>query len=101
MTLQTVIFEVGMFSDTTFGTKRPYTAPLHHLKKEVDECIESGSLEEFADCLLLLMDAYRKRFNGKNMHDSDLIEACLKKLEVCKKRDWGKPDENGVIEHLR
>ena len=89
---------VAEFSDITFGTHRPFTAPLHHLKKEVDEVIESGSILEYADCLLLLLDSFRKRY--PTHHTDWLIEACRAKLAICKSRKWGKADDNGVIEHI-
>jgi hypothetical protein len=52
---------------------------------------------EYADCLILLLDAYR--MNGGRA--DDLIETCYKKLEINRKRKWGKPDTNGVVEHIR
>ena len=35
-----------------------------------------------------------------NKHGIDITTAVLDKLEICRKRDWGTPDENGVIRHL-
>lgn len=99
MNLEFVKLEIAEFSDRKFGKERPFTAPLHHLKKEVDECIESGDLEEYADCLLLLMDAFRKKY--PNYHSDILIQACLNKIRKCENRIWGEPDENGVIEHIK
>ncbi len=88
-----------MFSDETFGKERPYTAPLHHLKKEIEETIESGDAEEYADCLLLLCDSFRKRH--PELDADDLIEIAYQKIKTCRQRKWGDPDENGVIEHIR
>jgi len=90
---------IAEFSDTSFGKERPFTAPLHHLKKEVDEAIESGELEEFADMQLLLIDAFRKRFPDSST--AMLLDSCMQKVKICKERKWGKPDENGVVEHIR
>lgn len=98
-TLQIILTDVAEFSDSTFGSGRPFTAPLHHLKKEVDEVIESGAVDEYADCLLLLLDSYRKRH--PELDADDLIEAAYQKLKVCRQRKWGNADENGVIEHIR
>lgn len=91
--------KIAEFSDKTFGKDRPYTAPLHHLKKEVVEAIESGEIEEFVDCLLLLLDAYRKRF--PDFDTQILLNCCDEKIQTLYKRRYGKPDENGVVEHIR
>lgn len=88
------------FSSKTFGD-RPFTAPLHHLLKEVKEVLdesESGAaLTEFADCLLLLLDAYWRRFPYWNT--DQLISAAFAKQEINKKRKW-KAAENGTFQHV-
>lgn len=91
--------ECSKFSDTTFGVDRPYTAPLNHLKKEVDEVIQSGDIMEYADCMLLLLDSFNKKY--RELHTDVLFQACMKKIEINKSRKWAEPDENGVVEHIR
>ena len=90
---------IAEFSDRVFGVDRPYTAPLYHLKKEVDETIIDGELEEYADMMLCLLDSFRKKHPDKTT--LDLMCACHFKLAKLEERQWGKPDENGVIEHIR
>ncbi len=99
ITLEIVKNAISEFSDRKFGTDRPFTAPLHHLKKEVNEAIESGEIEEFADMQLLLLDSFRKKF--PNSTTEDLLNVCMDKIQTCEKRIWGKPDKNGVVEHVR
>ena len=72
--------------------------PLHHLNKEVGELLaEPFDLEEYADALLLLLDAaYLAGFTF-----SDIFDAARIKFAINQKRQWGAPDENGVVEHLR
>lgn len=90
--------EIANWSDATFGSNRPAATPLNHLAKEMLELIEAPEDRmEYADCLLLLLDAYRMAGGSAD----DLIEACYQKLEINKEREWGKPDENGVVEHIR
>jgi len=80
----------GYWSDKTFGA-RSQSGVLHHLVKEVNEVINKpDDIEEYADCGLLLMDALR--LSGFTMHD---------KYRKNKLRSWGKPDENGTVEHIR
>ena len=93
------------FSDRTFGSKNPTTAPIHHLVEEVEElleCLENGTdpLDEFADCFLMLVDAFRKYY-GNDVDMQKLIDACSDKLDVCETREWGKPDEKGVFKHIK
>ncbi len=90
--------EIASWSDATFGSGRTPSIPLHHLAKEVQELIETpNDRMEYADCLILLLDAYRM-YGGST---DDLINACWEKLETNRKREWGTPDENGVVEHIR
>jgi hypothetical protein len=87
----------GEWADKTFGI-RTAIAPLHHLKKEVQEVIEQpNDITEYADCFLLLM--YSARLAGFNM--DDLYYASFEKFMINQKRQWAKPDENGVVEHIR
>jgi len=97
--LESIKNQIAEFSDKTFGSERPFTAPLHHLHKEVDEAIESGEIEEFVDMLLLLLDAYRKRF--PDFTTETLLKCCQEKIPNLYNRKYGKPDENGVVEHIR
>jgi hypothetical protein len=99
ITLERLKINIANFSDKTFGIDRPYTAPLYHLKKEIDETIEDGDIEEYADMLLLLLDSFRKKHPTKNT--LDLLQVSQNKIVICESREWGKPDENGVIEHIR
>lgn len=90
--------EIANWSDATFGPGRPANIPLHHLAKEVRELLEMpDDRMEYADCLILLLDAFR--MTGGNAED--LIDACYEKLEINRNRRWGTPDENGVVEHIR
>jgi len=96
--LQKLMDNLGEWSDKQFGTDRPVTAQIHHLKKEINELLLAPFDDyEYADCLLLLLDAYRKR--GGNV--KQLIYFSRKKFNIAKQRKYNKPDINGVVEHLR
>ncbi len=87
----------GEWSDRVFGI-RPATAPLAHLKKEVKEVYDKPhDIMEFADCRLLLMDAARIQ----GFTESDVYEACEKKFAINQAREWGEPDKDGAVEHIR
>lgn len=74
------------------------------MKKEVDELknaifhehSESEKRYEFADCFMLLIAAAKM----EGLTAKDLISITRAKLELNKVRKWGKPDENGVVEHI-
>lgn len=115
--LQKLMDEIGNWSDSQFGDNQRDLPILHHLKEEIDELIQAvctyheknsirniddsnylqlSVLYEFADCLMLLLDAARcLGFNA-----TVLLSYCRGKLEINKKREWGKPDENGVVRHI-
>ena len=111
--------EIKEFSEGQFGPRTDPRGPLNHLKAEVIELIDAidknprvysttnssspnnesaqyNEEEEWADCLLLLLDAFRIRY-GNDVSYNKLLHFALSKLEVVKKREWdSEPDEYGV-----
>lgn len=59
--------------------------------------LQHNVYEEFADCFMLLLDSA----SHFPMTTDTLIAQTQKKLEINKKRKWGKPDINGVVEHIK
>ena len=117
--LQELMHQISEWSDATFGEGQRNPAIVHHLNKEVPELIgaienyqktntintpyndlnklQKDVLEEYADCLMLLLDSA----NHFGLTAERLLNITKEKLEVNKKRKWGKPDSNGVVEHVR
>ncbi len=86
------------WADSIFGKDRKPEYILQHLKKEIEELIKEPSrLEEYADVGILWLNSAAKA--GHNV--DDLYFSMVGKMMVNKSRKWGKPDENGVVEHLR
>lgn len=105
MNLNELKYKAADFSDRKFGADNPPTAAIHHLdeeQQELLECFEKGEdpLDEFADCFLMLIDAFRKYY-GDDVDMQKLIDACSDKLDVCETRVWGKPDDRGVYKHIK
>jgi len=116
--LQRLMNNITGWSDSTFGSKDRNPSIVYHLKKEVDELIEAINVVannknnkapitkieystelakmEYADCFILLLDS-AQHFK---ISAEELINLANKKLEINKSRAWGKPDENGVCEHV-
>lgn len=118
--LQTLMDDISEWSDSTFGAMQRNPAIVWHLKKEVDELIQaldythslgidesvgagefgrqlSKTKMEYADCFMLLLDsAHHFGLTAEN-----LLALAREKLEINKKREWGKPDADGVVEHIR
>ncbi|MFA5378125.1 MAG: dATP/dGTP pyrophosphohydrolase domain-containing protein [Dehalococcoidia bacterium] len=84
--------EIGTWARATFptATKESWVA---HLRREVEELANSHAPDEAADCLILLLG--HAHINGY-----DLLAAALAKMEVNRNRTWGKPDYEGVVEHI-
>lgn len=113
--LQHLMNETGTWSDKTFGdgkfSQSRSISISYHLQKEAKELTEAlekyfsdpsdantdAALEEFADVILLLLDSA----GHFGMSARQMIMEGFKKLEINKKRQWGKPDEHGVVEHVR
>jgi NTP pyrophosphatase (non-canonical NTP hydrolase) len=73
----------------------------HHLVKEIKElsnALENDNkdkvYEELADCMILL-------FGIAGLYRFDVESMIKAKMEINKKRKWGKPDSNGVVEHIK
>jgi hypothetical protein len=67
---------------------------LRHIKREVEELEEAYGQEEAADVYILLCAlAWRC---GYSLHHIALL-----KMERNHQRKWGKPDKDGVVEHVR
>ena len=68
---------------------------VEHLYREARELKENPSdAAEMADVLFLLVGLAA----GEGVN---LLEAGRKKLEINKRRQWGQPDAQGVVEHVR
>jgi hypothetical protein len=90
--------DIAAWSDPVFGYNRSPMGCLHHLVLEVQEVIDTPTDRmEYADCFMLLLDAYRMA----GYDADDLIDACIDKLEICKQREWGPVNENGVSMHVK
>lgn len=87
---------IGDWQDKTFphGTVH---SKLEHLKDEIAEVQDDpNDLLEWADLLILLMGA--ARLAGFSM--SQLMVGVEAKHIINQRRDWGEPDERGVVKHV-
>lgn len=92
--LDATLAEVVAWQAETFpvATSR---SRVEHLRREVLELVEDPSdPEEMADVLMLLAGLAA----GEGV---DLHAALRTKLEKNRARQWGEPDEHGVVEHVR
>lgn len=92
--------ELSDWSQATFGTdaERGPAGPLAHLSREVAEVqADPGNLTEYADLLFLVFDACRRA----GFTYEQLVAGVFAKLAVNRSRAWGKPDAEGVCEHVR
>lgn len=95
--LQKLQDDLCEWAEKTFGGGDRLVPVIHHLKQEVKELLDHPTNRmEFADCFILLLEAAQQA----GLNTDDLIDAANEKLEINKKRVWGKPDENGVINHI-
>jgi len=117
--LQSLMNEISEWSDKEFNEgifSHERSLPIsYHLKKEVEELIcalsdffsedKSKDIsvkmenvgEEIADVFMLLLDCA----THMGYDADDLVTVAFNKLETNKGRQWGEPDENGVVEHIK
>lgn len=85
----------GKWSEETFGHGGP-EGSIKHLADEVREVAERPyCAEEYADCLLLVLDAARRA----NIDAHALVAAAKKKLSLNRVRTWVKHD-SGYFKHV-
>lgn len=99
--LQDVIVDHASWSRRTFGddSKRGPLGALKHLEKEAREAQNAPTdIIEYADCLLLLLDASRRA----GFELIDLLNACHTKMTINRSRKWPASSLNDEpTEHVR
>jgi Protein of unknown function (DUF550) len=94
--------EVYQWQLKTFGYVKALPN-VFHLEQEVLELQHDLTTNakdrrlEFADCFILLYGAAV----ADGMSYEDISKAISEKLEINRKRTWGKPDERGVTNHIK
>lgn len=92
--LDSALDEAHAWARATFPTETT-EGVVKHLQKEVGELAkEPGDPGEIADVLILLARL-------ADRHGIDLAEAVRDKLAILRTREWGEPDADGVVEHVR
>jgi len=90
-------YDLRKWTEKQFTT-RDMNSILRHLEKEILELeAEPKDIMEFADCFMLLLDAA----SFQDIYMSDIWRAIGEKLEINKKRKWGKPNADGFVEHVK
>lgn len=110
MTLDELKDKAASFSDETFGKNNvnrigPVSKKLLQETHELVEALDKNKSkddvnDEFADVFALLIDSYRM-YHGNDVDMQNLINITSNKLDICKTRTWGAPDENGVQQHIK
>ncbi len=99
--------EITEWQNATFQKATAYSK-LCHLKQEILELeneilkdsavrVESEMFEELADCFILMM-GIAGCMQIKHEELTSIIDA---KMVKNKNRKWGKPDANGVVNHIK
>ena len=92
---------IDKWQRTTFP-RSTVLSKMKHLKKEIveldDELLKvkydhKAISMELADCFILLIGI-------AGLLGVNVIEAIKQKFKILKKRDWGKPDKDGVYLHI-
>lgn len=90
------------WQNKTFGQATPLSK-IAHLAEELEELVtdlkenNSGKTLEFADCFILLFGAAA----SDGMSYENICNAIDEKMSINYQRKWGKPQENGVVNHIK
>ena len=95
-------FAITAWQNNTFG-EATALSKISHLAEELGELVTDlqtnniGKKLEFADCFILLFGAAA----SDGMSYEDIIAAIDEKMSINYKRNWGKPESNGVVHHIK
>ena len=79
---------------------------LYHLQKEITELLDelvkentdkAAIQEEYADCFILLIGSA----GVFGLNSDCILKSIREKMDINEKRTWGKPDEKGVVLHIK
>lgn len=93
-TLEATLAEVNEWQRATFPDGTARSAAVHLLKEAHELAADPHDAEEMADVLMLVAGVADRA--GVDLH-----AALRAKLEKNRQRKWGKPDADGVVEHVR
>lgn len=96
--------EVAEWAEQTFP-QSDVKAKLLHLFEELDEMFNATLScilqEEIADAGLITLHLASSLEVEIPISNSPFQKEMRRKFEICKKRKWSKPDENGVVRHIK
>lgn len=93
--------EITKWQNETFGQVTALSK-IAHLAEELQELVDDLKVNaenrrlEFADCFILLFGAAA----SDGMSYEKILEAVEEKMLINYQRKWGKPNENGVVNHV-
>ena len=93
MTIDEVLRETMTWADTTFPAATVESASEHMRREAMELWTSPRDPEEMADVVMLVAHL-------AHMQGIDLAAAIAGKLEKNRHRKWGKPDSQGVVEHV-
>lgn len=94
--------DIDRWQRVTFGQSTALSK-MKHLEEEVKELTDDlvsmnpNRRLEFADCFILLFGAAA----SDGMTYEEICGAIEEKMDINKKRKWGNPDKNGVVNHIK
>ena len=95
-----LVVDQAEWSQATFGSDivRGPIGALKHLEKEAREAqANPADPMEYADCLLLILDAARRA----GIKPTQLVEHAQAKMKINRSREWPKPISDEPVEHVR
>lgn len=94
--------EISQWQKDTFG-QATSLSKIAHLAEELQELVVDLKEQnpdrrlEFADCFFLLFGSAA----ADGMSYEDICNAIQEKFEINKARKWGKPNAEGVVNHIK
>jgi NTP pyrophosphatase (non-canonical NTP hydrolase) len=99
-TMGELLKEITGWQDKIF-TQATSISAATHLKRELTELVVDLINHDYENARLEMADCFILIAGVAHLSGVDLEAAVEEKMEINRKRTWGKPDKDGVVEHMR
>lgn len=99
--LRHVLDDYLAWANETFPGERTIEAAKHLVRETEELAADTDSGEEHADCVMLATFTLDRLIKSAESRGIDLVSEITRKLAINQGRTWGKPDADGIVEHIR
>jgi NTP pyrophosphatase (non-canonical NTP hydrolase) len=93
--------QITEWANRTFPREATDIRPIiAHMKRELDELYQALAADDFAHAMEEAADVRFLLTHLVGRLGGNLGQETMRKFDINQRRDWGDPDEEGVVEHV-